>query len=230
VLSDISFMADDHAVAETEAKKAIELNPNFAEAYEMLGAIEAQKGNMGAMVSNAETSYQLNPLSPFAIAALGRAYFYAGREQDALDHWKRTLHLDPVNSYRWMADYYFSKGDLEKAEATVKELEKVAPTSEFALLNRGYLAALKGDRATALEIIEKLDVTRRPGYIWSNSAGFIYLALGDTDKFFEYMNIAAKGHYLPANNLRYSPLFAEVRKDPRFRQLLESVGIRMPSN
>ncbi len=215
-------------VQEKEARKGLELNPNLADAYVVLGSIEAEKGNLKGYVSNAEMAYQLDPLSHRAIRRLGTAYFYSGREREALEHWKRTLHLDPIDSYRLMADYYLSKDDLENADAMVKELERVAPENEFTHLNRGLVAALKGDKKTATEMIAKLDATHEQGYVRSIFAGYIYLALGDIDKFFEYMTFSTKGHYLPATDLMYSPLFAGVRKDPRFNQLLASVGLAAP--
>jgi adenylate cyclase len=228
LLAELSFMADDPLeVREKEARRAVELNPNLAEAYGNLGVIEGQTGDLRAYVSHSETAYQLDPLSPLAIRDLGRAYFYSGREQDALEHWKRTLHLDPINSYRWMTDYYIAKGDLEKAGAMVKELERIGPTNEFTYLNRGYLAALKGDNAIAREMIAKLDTTHEQGWARGSFAGFIYLALGDVDKFFEYMIVSAKDHTLRAIDLMFSPLFAEVRKDPRFEQLFCLVGLKL---
>ena len=226
----LSYMADDpFEVTEKEVRKALELNPNLAEAYVTLGLIDAAKGDPRAWVSHCEAAYQLDPLSPRTIWVLGLAYFYSGRERDALEHWKRTLHLNPIDSYRRMTDYYISKGDLEKAGAMVKELERIGPTNPYAYLNRGYLAALQGDRTTAMEMIAKLDPPHEPGYVSSMYAGYIYLALGDVDRFFEYMFSAVKDHTLADVDLMYSPLFAEVRKDPRLTQLLNSIGRRLPT-
>ncbi len=229
LLADLSSMADEPvAMQEKEARRALELNPNLPDAYLMLSSVEGTRANLGGAVRDTETAYQLDPLSPVAIRRLGRAYFFAGRDQDAMEHWKRTVHLDPLASNRGMTDYYLSRGELDKAEASVKELERIAPNNRLTRLARGYLAALKGDRATALEMIAKLDAALHQGYVDSNFAGYIYLALGDADKFFEYMASAARGHYLPAEELMFSPLFAEVRKDPRLERIFESVGITIP--
>ena len=122
-----------------------------------------------------------------------------------------------------MTDYYLAKGDLESAGAMVKEMERIAPTNEATYLNRGYLAALQGDKATAMEMIAKLDATHEPGWSMSSSAGFIYLALGDLDKFFEYMFTAVRDHTLQLANICYSPLLAGARKDPRFGQIVAAV-------
>lgn len=106
----------------------------------------------------------------------------------------------------------------------VKQMERIAPTNELAYLSRGYLAALQGDKVTALEMIAKLDATHEQGWSMSSSAGYIYLALGDTGKFFEYMFAAVKDHTLQMSKVRYSPLYAEARKDPRYKELLTTLG------
>jgi len=228
VLALLSYMADDLVATEAEARKALQLKPNLAEGYGMLSDLEAERGNLRDAVSNMEAAYQLDPLSPLVTMRIGRFYFYAGREQEALEHWKKTVNINPIGTYRSMTDYYMTKGDLEKAESIVQELERIAPTNMYTLLNRGYLAALKGDKPTAMRTIAKLG-THEQGNATSSLAGYIYLAMGDVDKFFEYMFAAAKGHYLDTIDLMYSPLFAEVRKDPRLKQIVESVGSTLPT-
>jgi adenylate cyclase len=231
MLAEIAFMADEGlSVVETEARKALELNPNLGEAHDLLGQAAAGRGDLDAYVRHIEAAYRLDPLSPLTMRFLGQAYFLAGRLDDAMAHWNRILHLDPISSYRGMAEYYLAKGDLDRAEAVVQKMEQLAPESEWAQLSRGYLSALRGDRATALEMIKKLDASHGPGWARSQSAGFVYYALGDLDRFFEYMYTAARDHTLTVARVLYSPLFAEARKDPRFQQLLAMLptNVRAP--
>ncbi len=221
LLAEFAFMADDpDDLVNREARRAIELNPNLAEAHDLLGQVAGALGNIELYVGQAEIAYQLDPLSIPTIAYLGRAYFFAGRMDEALAHWKRTVHLDPLNAYRGMADLAMLNGDLVQAEGYVRELERLAPKSDFALLTRGFLAARRGDRVTAMEAIAKLQATFGEGYARLSSVGFIYLALGDVDRFFEQMFNAARSHTLQISRLRFSPLFAEARRDPRFLELL----------
>ena len=224
-LAELAFMADDPAdVLDREVRKALELNPNSAEGHNILGALAGSLGIVEAYVSQAEEAYRLDPLSPPTMRYLGNAYFYAGRLEDSLAHWKRVLEKDPRDAYRGMADYYMLKGDLDRAEAMVTELERITPSSEFAYLCRGYLAALRGDRQTALKVLTEFDRAYRAGDSRRSSLGFIYYALGDLDRFFECMFEAARAHTLQAARLRLSPLFAAVRSDPRFVELMSVYG------
>ncbi|MGD0588726.1 MAG: hypothetical protein ABSA63_08065 [Thermoplasmata archaeon] len=99
------------------------------------------------------------------------------------------------------------------------------PYNEATYLNRGYLAALRGDTATAMEMIAKLDASHDQGWSLSPSAGYVYLALGDVNKFFDYMFAATKDHTLQFLHVKYSPLLAGARKDPRWKEL-QSIVLR----
>jgi adenylate cyclase len=223
--AEIAFMADETAdVLDREVRRALELNPNLAQAHTILAALAGSLGIAEAYVAENEAAYRLDPLSPPSIRSLGNAYFFSGRFEQALDHWKKTTERAPRDSYRGLAEYYILKGDFEQAELMVKELERLAPSSDLALLTRGWLSAVTGDRPTAMKMIEKLQETSREGYARQSSVGFIYYALGDLDRFFEVMFSAAKSHTMQAARIRMSPLFAAARTDSRFVQLMSTYG------
>jgi adenylate cyclase len=219
----VMFNADEYQGSMRELRRALELNPSLAVAYAQLADISTAFGDTQEMVRAAEKGYQLDPLSPRAMQWLGMAYFYTGRGEEAMEHWRKTLQLDPHRAYRNMFDYYVARGEYGEAEKAVKEMERLSPTNQYTLLNRGYLAALTGDEKTAREMIAKLD--RGAGMGTTKFAGFIYYALGDIDRFFEYQFRAAEDHTLPVWLLRYSPLFEEARKDPRFGEVFRKAGL-----
>ncbi|MDA4124003.1 MAG: hypothetical protein OK438_00940 [Thaumarchaeota archaeon] len=224
-LASIMGMADEDQSSLLQLRRALELNPNLADAYVELASESAALGDSKEFVRAAEKAYQLDPLSPRAISTLGRAYFFTGRSEEAMDHWKKTFHLEPYRTYRNMFDYYVSKGDYEQAEETVREMERIGPTLTSTYLNRGYLAALTGDEKTAREMIAKLDSGKGPGWIGAPQAGFIYLALGDKDRFFEQMYRAAENHTFDPVTARYHPLFKKAREDPRLGEVFRKVHL-----
>jgi len=224
--SNLAYMGDEpFEVMEGEAHKALELNPNSAEAYQELAEVMPLRGRPQEWVRLLETAYQLDPLSARIIERLSGAYLYNGRDADLLGLLKRTLHLQPLNAHRWWWNYYTSKGSYEDAAKEVATLEALEPTWEFTLFAKGFLAALKGDRKTAEESIVALRQSHMLGWARSPVGGMIYFALGDMDVFFEMMKQAADEHTLRATELMYSPLFAKAREDPRFWEILKMSGI-----
>ncbi len=220
--AELAFMADEPSdILNREVRRALELNPNLAQAHSILSAMAATFGVVEAYVLQAEEAYHLDPLSPETIRRLGDAYFLSNKSDEAVAHWKKTIELAPIHSWRGLADHSILRGDLEQAEKYVAELERIAPTSDYAYLCRGYLSGVKGDRPAAMNIIAKLNAAGLEGSSRrQSSVGFIYYALGDMDRFFDCMNLAANEHTIQMGRIRLSPLFAGARKDPRFLTLL----------
>jgi pentatricopeptide repeat protein len=223
-LANAMYSANEIMESLRELRKALELNPNMAEGYLDLTDELAAMGDTQEMVGAAEKAYELDPLSSRAVAYLGNAYFWTGRGEEAMEHWKKTLHLDPFRTYRCMFDYYANRGEYEEAGKTVKEMERISPDSQYTLLNRGYLAALTGDEKTARDMIARLE-EKGAGWAAASLAGFIYLPLGDMDRFFEYMFRAAENGTLFASVLRCNPLFEKARKDPRFGEAFRRANL-----
>ncbi len=227
----LALMADDPIEAmESQARRAVELNPNLADGHVTLGLIAALMANRRAWIEELETAHQLDPLSTRVIELLSPAYLYTGREQEGLELLRKTEHLDPLNAHRFFWLYHVIEGELDQAQKEVAELERMEPNWEFTLLAKGYLAGLKGDRVTAEAMISALEVTHKRGYARSSLAGYIYQALGDMDTFYAYMRASAEDHTLRVQDLLYSPLFANARKDPRMKEIVESAGLEMPQD
>ncbi len=231
LLGELAFMADAPAeILDRELRRALELNPNLAPAHSILGALAGSFGIMESYILQADEAYRLDPLSPPMIRRQGEAYFNSGRLEEALAHWKKHLETDPIDAYQGLTEYYLLQGDLAQAESMVQELERVAPNSDPALLCRGFLAGRKGDRDTALRTIARIDELFKKGTSRQSSIGFVYYALGDLDRFFEYMFASARNHTMQAVRVRLSPLFTEARKDSRFVMLVIQAGRPMQAN
>ncbi len=230
LLGELAFMADAPAeLLDRELRLALELNPNLAQAHSILSSLAGSFGIMESYILQAEEAYRLDPLSPPMIRRQGEAYFNSGRYEEARAHWQGHIESDPVDAYHGLAEYYMFKGDFEHAESTVRELERVAPDSDPALLCRGFLAGLTGDRDTAARMIARIDELFKRGTSRHSSIGFIHYALGDLDRFFEYMFASARNHTMQAVRVRLSPLFATARRDSRFVMLVIQAGRPMQS-
>jgi adenylate cyclase len=221
-LAEMHLNEDDLLGAEAEAKRALELNPSLPEAYYQLYEVAGVKGDPEEMVRLAEAAYRLDPIRPLYIGVLGYAYFYTGREQDALEHWRKTEHLAPVVTFRIKTDYYLSKGDIATARELHAKYEKLRPDSPWVTYMGGFINATAGDREKALLAIKKIE-ERRMGPVTYNHVAYVYHALGDMDRYFENMNRALEEHALEAAVVMCSPLLAKAREDPRYGELIEKL-------
>jgi tetratricopeptide (TPR) repeat protein len=216
------FDQDDVPGSEAEARRALELNPSLPDAHRAMWELAALRGDREGMVKQMEIAYRLDPVRPHFIWLLGEAYLYTGREQEALEHWKKTEQLAPASVYSGMTEYYIAKGDLEKAKEFHAKGEKLEPTRPRYIWLGGIIAAMEGDRQSALLAIKKIEDAKM-GPVGFNFIGYIYHALGDLDSYFANMEKALEAHALVTLILMYSPLFAKARADPRYPELVEKI-------
>ena len=216
------FNDDDVPGSEEEARRALELNPNLPEAYQLLFEVAGLEEKPDEMVRDIETAYRLDPIRPIYIYLLGSAYFLTGREQQALEHWRKTEKLDPPATYRNMTDYYLSKGDIPKARELLAKYQQLRPTNPWVVYIGGFIDAMAGDREKALQAIEKIKA-KNFGPVAYNYMAYVYYALGDMDRYFENMNMSLVEHVLPPLFVIYSPLLAKSREDPRYGEIVEKL-------
>jgi len=227
---EIAFMADEPSdVLNREVRRALELNPSLAQGHSILCAMASTFGVVEAYIAQGEEAYHLDPLAPETIRRLGDAYFNCGQIDKALAHWQKNMEQAPIYAYRGLTDIAILRGELDLAETYVKELERIAPTSDYAYLCRGFLSATRGDRDGAMKAIEKINQTHKGSSRRSSSMGFIFYALGDLGRYFECMTQAAKEHTIQLGRIRLSPLFSAARKDPRFLELLSQFYLPDPA-
>jgi adenylate cyclase len=221
-LSGMFFNEDDVSGAEAEARRALELNPSLPDPYHELFELAALKGDPEEMVRQIETAYRLDPIRPRFISLVGMAYLWTGREQEAMEHWKRTEQLAPAGTYQGMTEYYLAKRNVEKARDFLTKAEKLEPTNPRLIWMGGVIAALEGDREKALLVVKKIE-DAKIGPLGFNYIGYVYHALGDFDSFFEYMNRTLEAHATVTSVLMYSPLLARARADRRYLELVEKL-------
>jgi tetratricopeptide (TPR) repeat protein len=221
-LSEMYYNQDRIQEAEAEARRALELNPSLPDPHQLLSELAGGEEDREEMVREAEAAYRLDPIRPRFIAFLGTAYLYTGREQEALDFWKKTEQLAPAGSYRGMMEYHLIKGDVEKAKEFHARFVKVEPNHPFGIWIGGVIAALEGDKEKAMVTIRRIEDAKM-GAISFNHIAYIYHALGDLDSYFEYLNKALEAHTISPVPMMYSPLFAKARTDPRYSGIVERI-------
>lgn len=225
-LSRVKYALDEFSEAEREARKAIELNPSLSDAYRALGHLMWIKKNIKESTDLYETAYKLDPLKEENVTMLSEVYFDQGREEDALKLIGSVEHLFPQGSFAALTMFYLTKGDYKKATEFLEQYRiEAGNDSIFALALEGMIAARKGEMENALEIISRIERSSGEGSISVGSVGVIYYALGDMDKFFEYMDKAMEIHALPLGNLLNSPMYAAARRDPRLKKIVERLDL-----
>jgi adenylate cyclase len=212
---------DDVVGTRREAQRAIQLNPSLAEPYRWLAQLAGGEGRPQEMVALLEAAQRLDPANVNIAAFLGHAYLYAGRHEEALAHWERSLLIASFRTHLYRAEYFLGRGDLVEARTAVEEVERLRPQNIWSVMIRGVFDARSGRADDARRAVEELERRAGAGAPTDFLLGFVRLALGETDAYFVAMERALARHDLPVLELLYSPLLASVRNDPRTLDLLK---------
>ena len=217
----------DWSGAEQEFRRSMELNPNYAPARQNYGRYLEALGRFDEAIAERKHAQELDPLSAFRVANVGYPLYYAGRYDEAIDQYSRALDLDPNFSWAhlWIGQAYVQKGMFKEAAVAVKRAMSLSSNSTRALATLGHLYAVSGRRAEALAIVRQLDARSKEGYVSPYFFALVYAGLGQKDHVLEYLEKAYQERHPYLILLKVEPVFAGVRPDPRFQNLLGRIGI-----
>jgi tetratricopeptide (TPR) repeat protein len=152
--------------------------------------------------------------------------FFGKRYEESFSQLQKAAELDP--NYPFVSLLfgfnYIHQGKLSEA---VRALQKshdlfAAPWSHARL---AYAYAKAGRKVEALAILDTLRNQAQTVYVASDIVASVYVALGDNDKAFEYLE---KGYQERAGWmvwLRIDPIWDPIRSDPRFDALLKRMKL-----
>jgi adenylate cyclase len=119
-----------HDLAIDEGLKAIALDPNDADSYNMLSQALSLAGKPEEAIGFAEKAMRLNPHYPSAyISSLGWAYGLLGRDEEAIVALRRGVALNPdwLPPHLFLAAIYSKLGREEEARTEVAEMLRINP-------------------------------------------------------------------------------------------------------
>ena len=223
-MASIHSALDRFEAARAEVETAISLNPNLAGAHHLLGEINGAFGRLDEAVANQRKAYALDPISLYAGSLLSDTLRVAGRVEEAMQVLVRMNELYPNNTYvaQAMSACYIYQKDYPKAREVLESSARAHPESHELRVNLGYLAALEGRREEALERLREFEGDETT--LHSNANLFINAALGRFDEAFAALDELARTHAWPFL-IKSEPQLENLRKDPRFSEFCNKVGI-----
>jgi adenylate cyclase len=126
----------DKALAECE--RGIDLAPNSASARMWMAFVLTMAGRPEEAVPYAEQALRLNPFAPgWWYRQLGTAYFVAGRYEEAIAAYKKSLNHTPKDlvTHAYLTTAYSWAGRHEEARAQAAEVLRINPS--FSVEERG---------------------------------------------------------------------------------------------
>ena len=213
----------DRDGAESEFKRAIELNPNSSLAHMRYAAFFTWLDKDDEAIAESKKALALDPLSPLMNWDLAFSYYWARRYDDAIEQDQKTLEIDPnyLRSIYQIGLSYEQKGMLDKAfEQYLKSAAIVGGTAEVMALKDAY--ATSGVRGYYRKQLD-LEMAKASPSTYTIAA--LYARLDEKEQAFEWLQKATEERSNELTYLKVSPVFDNLRSDPRFGDLMKHVGL-----
>jgi TolB-like protein/DNA-binding winged helix-turn-helix (wHTH) protein/Tfp pilus assembly protein PilF len=226
-LAGIKFSFDwDWAGAESEFRRAIELNPNDVTAHFWYAQLLLALGRWDESLASDNRAAHLDPVAPIFVEFRGAISHNARQYEKATEQMKEALRLDP--------NYFLIHYDLGRAyeqlgsyERAVSEFQKAVELSGGDMTSESSLAhvyAVSGQKAKAEEILNELK-QKVSGNNLSYQIADIYIGLGQQDQAFEWLEKAYQERSGWLTWIAIEPKLDPLRSDPRFTNLLRRMNL-----
>jgi DNA-binding winged helix-turn-helix (wHTH) protein len=219
----------DCAGAEVGFKRAIEINPSYATAYQWYAYYLTAVGSFDRGIDAIRMAHQLDPLSLVISTDVGEIYYLARRYDEAVAHLSRALEMDRnfVRAHETLGLVYVQKG---MYAAAIKEFQEAATLSRGMTESQaGYLGhayGLSGDRKKAQKLLADMKRLSKKSHVSSYYILLIYVGIGETERAVEWLQCAYDERPGWLVYMNVEPMFDTLRSNPRFAQLSSRIGIQ----
>jgi TolB-like protein/Tfp pilus assembly protein PilF len=213
---------------EREHRRALELDPNFANAHHWFGLELSWIGRSDEAITHLRRAVALDPLNLKFNDNLGQVLMNARHDDEALVQLNKTIEMDPnfAGTYGDLSTLYRYQGhydlwlDALKKNATLNDSQ-----DDLALVTEVQpIYKQSGYRAAATRIIELYKKRREHSYIDPGWIAEEYAFLGDKDHAFEWLEKAYQEKTDEMVSLRTRRCYDFLRADPRYKDLERRVG------
>jgi serine/threonine protein kinase/tetratricopeptide (TPR) repeat protein len=214
--------------AESELKKAIELNPNYATARHWLAFYYLYQADFDRAIEEILKARELDPLSVIINADIAQISNYAREYDLAIEGAQKAIELDPNwgDAYYFLGYAYYGKGMIEEALALYEESKDLGPRNMvYAAIAAGSMFDQIGQSERAQQVRDAfIRGASRPDFPPSLWAVF-HFSIGENDRGFEWLDKAYEEHDPFLWYVKVDHNLDDVRSDPRYLDLLKKVGL-----
>lgn len=209
--------------AEADFRRAIELNPNLADAHESYSFDLGSSGRFDEAVREVNVAADLQPGSLGMNLAKGMVLYMAGRYDDslaALHSAVKTPVTDGLTADSIALDYWAKSMPAEALKAIERMPPDFTPHMRVPVLAAAYARAGQTDKAKSV----LASYVIQPNVAWWYYLSLAHLSLGDTEDALSDLERAYRQRDEEVIWLAVDPMFRELRANPRFRALLRQTG------
>ncbi len=216
----------DWPTAHSELTEAMRLNPQYALAPHWYGILAATRSADDSL-RFVTLAHELDPLSPIIHTAIGIAHHFRRDFSAALRLYTQVLDTEAAFA---PAHYYIGltfeeMKDYESALRNMTRAAEIAGRGGLYLGALGHCYGVSGQSDMARTILQELEERARERYVSPYNIMLVHLGLGEMELAYQWLERAIEDR---TGNLWHATVearFDPVRREARFRELLERCGL-----
>jgi serine/threonine-protein kinase len=227
-LANVKFQYDwDYAGAEREFRRSIALDPHRADTWHWYSHLLTA---MGRFPESLEASRKAIELEPFDVPSqnhLGWSYYFAGDYDRAIEQHRKVLELDPIQGQTrlLLGRALLQKHIFGEATEQLRKNLELSPDSPERIAALAHAYAASGAIHEATQLLDRLLALARQRYVSAYSIAMVYAGLGAKQQALAYLDKAGAEHASRVVEVKYEPIFRELRGEPSFQALLKRIGL-----
>ena len=157
----------DWNAAEVQYKRALELNPNYADAHLFYGTLLLFRKQIPEALAEVKRAREIDPLSLRINLLEGQFLNYAGKHDEALAVAQKLLELDPNFwvAHATASSAYIGKKMYPEAITEARKARQIYDVSSDPIAGLGYALAKSGSQTEAREVLEELLKRSKTQYV-----------------------------------------------------------------
>jgi TolB-like protein/Flp pilus assembly protein TadD len=215
----------DWASAEKGYKRALALNPGYATAHQWYAAHLMLMGRNGEAIAELKKAESLDPLSLIISADLADMLCVAHFLDESVEQSQKAIEMDPhfAVAHYLLGQALAQKHKHDEAIAEFRRAIELSGGNTTFEANLANVYAVAGRKEEAMKIVKDLERRQTQDSSTDASIALIYVGLGDSDRAMVWLNRAYQARFNPSILMR--PVFAPLRSDARFQDLLHRIGL-----
>jgi serine/threonine-protein kinase len=221
-LGTIKFWFDwDWDGSEKEFKRAIDLNPNNADAHRSYAHLLSNLGRHGEAIAEMKRAREIDPLSLIINALEGLFLHYAQRDDEAIARLEKTFEIDPNYwvAHINLAKVYTGKRMYDEAIAELNKAREFSGGNTETISLLGYALAISGKREPARATLNELHRLSAERYVPPYNIAMVYCGLDESDEALAWLEKAYDERDVRLTFIKVDPKWDKLRSDSRFAAL-----------
>jgi len=211
----------DWAGAAEGFKRATQLDPTYATAYQRYSLYSIAMGRFDDSLEQIKRARDLDPLSISINSSFGWRLYLARQYDRSIVQLRDTLEMDP--SYEWahlvLGQAYEQKGEYNVAIDELRKAVELSHNSPLMISALAHAYGLSGNQPEAQRLLTQLLAQSAQRYVSPYYIAMVYVAMGKNDLAMNWMEKALADRSNGLVFLKVEPELDPLRSNPRFLAL-----------